>query len=139
MKIFLNYTKTPLTNDMPFQQSRRITPVQYYDNTIELEEQNQAISVALKGYDNYVLQEIPEGGVHKTIKPTLCFQEDEIKVYDCMEIISGFVSVEIKPTTDETITIRYSEDLENNRVKHNVANEHSEYYKDIFVVKKIKQ
>ena len=53
-----------------------------------------------------------------------------------MEIISGFVSVEIKPTTDETVTIRYSEDLENNRVKHNVANEHSEYYKDIFVVKK---
>lgn len=136
---FRVYNKTSYTDDMPFQQSRRITPVQYFDDRVILNDKDSRAPTVLNGYPKYRKQEIPEGGIHRTIEPTLLHEVDGVRVYDCGEIISGFVSIELKPKRDEEITIRYSEDLEGLRVKHNVANEYSEHYKDIFVVKKDKE
>lgn len=136
---FRVYENIPYKDEMPFQQSRRITPVQYYDDGIILDDNKSYQATSLKGYKKYRKQEIPEGGIHRTIEPTLLHEVDGVRVYDLGEIISGFVSIELKPKRDEEITIRYSEDLEGLRVKHNVANEYSEHYKDIFVVKKDKE
>lgn len=133
---FKAYRNIPYLDNMPFQQSRDITPVQMYDENIELNELDYTPVTILEGYNNYNLQKIPEGRVHRNIKPKLIHKNHDVFVYDCEEIISGFVSINIIPENDETIIIRYSEDLENKRVKHNVANEYSENYKDIFKVKK---
>lgn len=135
---FMVYSKIPYIDGMQFQQSRSITPVQMFDDHIDLNESNAHPAIQLESYDNYRKQEIPEGHVHENIEPMLVHTYDGISVYDCGEIISGFVTIKIKPQKDELITIRYSEDLEQERVKYNVANEYSADYKDMFNVKKNK-
>ena len=109
---FLVYEETPFKDDMPFQQSRRITPVQYYDDRVKLNDKNSFPAVQLNGYQNYHKQEILEGVIHKNIKPILLYEQKDVKVYDCGEIISGFVTIKLISIADETITVRYSEDLE---------------------------
>lgn len=135
-KQFKAYRNIPYLDNMPFQQSRNITPVQMFDTNIELNELDTIPVTILKGYNNYNPQKIPEGKIHRNIEAKLLYENDGVFVYDCEEIISGFVSINILPENDEIITIRYSEDLENKRVKYNVANEYSENYKDMFKVKK---
>lgn len=136
---FLVYENIPYKDDMEFQQSRRITPVQYYDDSVVLDDLCSHQAKSIKGYESYSLQEIPEGGIHKDIQPTLLYQDKNVNIYDCGEIISGFVSIEGLVNAAQTVTIRYSEDLENKRVKHNVANEHSDSYKDVFKLQKDKK
>ena len=124
------YLNTPYIEDMPFQQSRNITPVEFYDDTVELDESKSSFASIIDGYNTYHLQEIPEGIVLETIKPKLIFKDHEVMVYDLGRIISGFVKIEALSNEDLELTIRYSEDLEANRVKHHVANEYSETYFD---------
>jgi alpha-L-rhamnosidase len=133
---FRYYLNIPYKDEMPFQQSRRITPVQLFDSSLILDEKCSKSSVVLEGYPSYRPQEIPEGAVHEEINPTLCCYTQEVKVFDVGEIISGYVRINVYPEIDEAIVVRYGEDLANDRVKHSVANEYSDQYKDVFIVKK---
>ena len=53
-----------------------------------------------------------------------------MRVYDLGKIISGFVKINALAIDDCALTIRYSEDLDGDRVKHHVANEYSDTYFD---------
>ncbi len=125
---------TPYLDGMPYQQKRRITPVECFDSRSKTIVYKPV--VVLDGYKKYEKQEIPEGKILKTIEPKLIYKHNDRLVYDCERIISGFPTIKVTSKQEQTLIIRYSEELENEYVKHNVANEYSNTYYDKIVVGK---
>lgn len=129
---------TNYTLNMPFQQSRKITPIEKFDNNIKLNYNEFNYSIYSKMNDLNPLinkQKINEGHLYETIEPKLIKYDKDISVFDVGKIISGFVGFSLKGFKDLNITIRYSENLdENNFVGHNVANEITSNYKDIYIM-----
>lgn len=131
---WVSVSNTPYVNGMPFQQNRRITALECFDSTRFQESPIYAPVVVLDGYEQYHKQFIPEGKVYESIRPTLIHQSNLVSVYDCGRIMSGFVRIQVSSLVPQPIEVRYSEDLLDNRVKHNVANETSETYLDRLIV-----
>lgn len=134
-KTWKTYDQIPYIDGMEFQQKRHITPVECYDDTIELDRSKVKEVIVLNGYKTYQKQEIPEGDIFECIEPKPVLKKDDVWVYDMGRIISGFVNIEALSQKNVELTIRYSEDLDNDRVKHNVANEYSDTYMDIIKLK----
>lgn len=131
---WVSISNTPYMDGMPFQQNRRITALECYDSTRLQENPIYVPVVILEGYKAYHKQFIPEGKVYESFLPTLIHQSDIVSVFDCGRILSGFVSLKVNSKIPQTIEVRYSEDLIDGRVKHNVANESSETYLDRMIV-----
>lgn len=129
------YPNLPYKEGMPFQQSRKITPYEFYDTTIHVDEYNLQPVTILKGYSTYHKQCIPEGSVYELISPELLFDHGFVKVFDNKKIVSGFPKLRVKSNEEVIIHLRYSEDMDNQRVKHNVANELSDFYMDSLKLK----
>lgn len=132
-----SYESIPYKIGMPFQQNRRVTPVEYYDSRIVHSRTNKNDVVLSKMNElsvNLVHQEISEGINHEIIQPKCLSTKDNIYVFDTGKIVSGFVHFELIGVPESIIKIRYSEDLLEGRVKHNVANEFSDNYLDIYVM-----
>lgn len=129
---------TPYENQTPYQQSRRITPMESFDARKAKKELNwhPAIESDICSLDwNLVPQKIPEGGIHERIIPVpVGVQQPGIQVFDAGKIISGWPMLHLKGIEGTVVEVRYSEDLENERVKHNVANESSEHYLDRYIM-----
>lgn len=78
-------------------------------------------------------QGIPEGAVHEEITPTAVGrQQAGWQVFDVGRIATGWVKIKASAPAGTRICIRYSEDLNGDVVKHNVANEGSETYCDYY-------
>lgn len=138
--------ETPYRNNTPYQQNRRLSAIEEYDRTKEnsgwlLPEFNDI------SWDNSVLSEIegkgwilkqqpiPEGKIDEAIVPVLLRKEEGAYVYDTGKIVSGWPRIELKGIRGSRVQIRYSEDLdEKGRVKHNVCNENSENYFDVYIM-----
>ncbi len=129
---------TPYKNQTPYQQSRRITPMESFDARKAKKEPDwhTAIESDICGLGwNLVPQKIPEGGIHERIIPaSVGVQQPGVQVFDAGKIISGWPMLHLKGIEGVVVEVRYSEDLENDRVKHNVANESSEYYMDRYIM-----
>ncbi len=132
--------------NMPYQQSRHVTPVELFDARL-YEEEAKFVSYDDKDWINaitspmqlqqpiLVKQKIAEGSIHQTIYPKKIGKRKKgFQVFDVGRIITGFVRIKLKGYEGKQITIRYSEDLLNHRVKHNVANEQSDYYCDYYIM-----
>ncbi|MDY3195520.1 MAG: family 78 glycoside hydrolase catalytic domain [Paracholeplasma sp.] len=133
---FSSIKNHPYVTGQPFQQNRRITPVERFDSSKLDEVPIHEPVLVLEGYHNYRKQTIKEGIVHKTYEPRLLSQSNTVYVFDADRIVSGFVRLDVLSQTNQVLRVRYSEDLEGNRVKHNVANEPSETYYDELILKK---
>lgn len=139
--------QTPYYSDMPCQQNRRISSVIQYDfnhEAVKFLENDyndshwmQAVPSGINA-QNWSLrpQFIPEGIVNERLCPqALCTQNIGCQVFDVGKIISGWVEVHVDGIKGARITIRYSEDMDDaGRVKHNVANEKSDYYYDTCIL-----
>lgn len=133
-----HFDEIPYQLNMPFQQQRKITPVEFYDATIALDEKNLKPVMLSQINDKapkLVKQMIPDGAIHETIRPKFIQYKDGISVFDIGQIMTGFVKFDLKGYAGLTINIRYSEDLEDNFVKYNVANEFSDTYMDKYKMK----
>lgn len=130
--------KIPYISNQPYQSKRRVTQVECFDNRIELN-YGQAVNVVLSKINdfnvNLKLQEIPEGSTYEEITPKLIKNENNIHVFDCGKIITGFVRFRLKGIPNQEIKIRYSEDLQDGFVKHNVTNEFTNYYYDAYIMR----
>ncbi|NMB97955.1 MAG: family 78 glycoside hydrolase catalytic domain [Clostridiaceae bacterium] len=136
---------TPYENGTPYQQRRRLSAVEIYDMRKEpklwlskdFDDSKWDYSVVVN--NNYIMkkQELPEGCVGEEITP-ICMdmQQPGCQVFDAGKIVSGWVKIILNETGKEgfRIRIRYSEDLEEGRVKHNVCNEKSEFYYDEYIM-----
>lgn len=139
---------TPYESQAPFQQNRRISAVESYNACLELEGWMDVEYIDELWY-NSVLSEIcseewilkpqmiPEGSVEEAIIPKLCgVQQLETQVFDAGKIVTGWPRIRLEGIKGVKIRLRYSEDLdENGRVRHNVANETSEFYYDEYLMK----
>lgn len=131
------FVDTPYLPNQPFQQDRHITAVEFYDNRVKLNH-DELLNVVASNIEQkrplILPQMIPDGKIHEIIVPTCVQYSEGVTVFDLGRIITGFVEFKLKGYKDQVITIRYSEDLENNFVKHNVANEHSDTYMDQYIM-----
>ncbi|MFA7435596.1 MAG: family 78 glycoside hydrolase catalytic domain, partial [Bacilli bacterium] len=132
------YNEVPYNINMSFQQSRKITPIEKYDSRIVLDKDDYSNVVYSNLNDLKPLltkQKLNEGYIYEEITPKFIKYENGISVFDVGKIISGFVRFSLKGYKDNKITIRYSENLdEEGFVGHNVANEKSDNYKDIYIM-----
>lgn len=139
--------ETPYKNGTEYQQNRKISAIEDYD----AERENgwlengfddsgwERAHISLIEGAGWVLkpQEIPEGKIHEVIIPSVVgVQETGIQVFDAGKIISGWPRLEIAGIKGARLMLRYSEDMTSEgRVKHNVCNETSENYYDIYRMK----
>jgi alpha-L-rhamnosidase len=128
----------PYVDGMPFQQSRRITPVEYYDDRIKANARNKGRPVVFDTRSAYRKQGIPEGAIHERIVPKRLDQDRTCRVYDVGKIMSGFIRIRATSSADVTLRIRYAEALDGKRVRHYVANEPSQTYYDTCTLKAFK-
>lgn len=133
---WLTTNDTHYSNNTPFQQNRKMSTVTEYDFGHKTATwKNVQISEIENEKWGLKPQFIPEGAVYEVINPLPTdLQNIGVQVFDTGKIVSGWVRVCINSKNAQNITIRYSEDLdENGRVRHNVANESSENYLDRFI------
>ncbi|XFA98613.1 family 78 glycoside hydrolase catalytic domain [Candidatus Izemoplasma sp. B36] len=131
------YEQIPYKSNTKYQQNRRITPIEFYDSRITRKlssKCNVGLSEMNNIQPNLHKQPIKEGVTHSKIKPKLIYEANNMFVFDAGKIVSGFVGFKLEGVKNQIIKVRYSEDLLYNRVKHNVANEVSENYYDIYVM-----
>ncbi len=132
-------SNTPYLPDMPYQQRRNITPMEHYDARITENESEWKNAVAVEPLcpnRSLFLQKVSEGEVEKTITPRLVSNDKGAFVFDAGCLITGWVRLSVSEPTGTEITIRYSENLnEEGRVGHNVANEPSDTYLDKYTCK----
>lgn len=128
----------PYISDMPFQQERKITPIEKYDSRkVEDMGDYEYARESQMNLLNPIIEKqlINEGTIYEEIKPAFLKYENGITVFDVGKIISGFIKFQLKGMKDQEITFRYSENLdENGLVGHNVANEISDNYHDIYIM-----
>lgn len=127
-------SNTPYLPDMPYQQRRNITPMEYYDarlTEIAPEWKNAVVVEPICDKRFMFLQKVSEGKVERTITPSLVSNDKGAYIFDAGCLITGWVHLTVNEPRGTEITIRYSENLnEEGRVCHNVANEPSETYLD---------
>ncbi|RAV19265.1 alpha-L-rhamnosidase [Paenibacillus contaminans] len=130
----------------PFQQFRRLSAIEDYD-AAKLPEGWMEAGFA-EGFTSGAIvaaeleslawllkwQQIPEGIEERTIIPAAAgVQEAGCQVFDAGLIVSGWPRFKLKGIPGVTVRLRYSEDMdEAGYVKHNVANELSENYYDLY-------
>lgn len=128
----------PYISDMPFQQSRKVTAVEKYDSrkSFNINNFEYARLSQMTFLDPEINnQGIKEGKIYEEIKPKFLKYKNGVSVFDVGKLISGFVRFNLDGVKDLEVTIRYSENLdENDFVGHNVANEISDNYKDIYIM-----
>lgn len=132
--------ETPYENQTPYQQNRRVTPMEIYhaDREALLYEEGQRAVLAAANEAGWRLipQEIPEGGIRERLIPALVgVQEVGVQVFDAGKILSGWPILHLQGFPGVKIQVRYSEDMLDGRVKHNVANESSENYGDCYIMR----
>ena len=134
---------TPYKPGMPFQQNRSITAIEHYDASFAkgdkwwdlVEWSNAVLTPSYFEPDGLTRQQIPEGIVERSITPLSLSYKEGVQVFDAGCIVTGWPKLRVDEAEGSVLSIRYSEDLtEEGRVKHNVANEHSENYLDIYTV-----
>lgn len=125
---------TPYLKDMPYQQRRNITPSEHFDawKTEIAPVWKNAVKTSPLCENHYMfLQKVSEGTVERAVTPKLVSSENGAYVFDAGCLITGWVKLTLSEPAGTEITIRYSENLnEEGRVGHNVANEPSESYLD---------
>lgn len=144
----------PHETGAPYQQNRRISAIEKYDAR-KLDPawrfagytagETLKAKVAKIGREQWpmAVQRIPEGAIEEEIVcaklslPTGGDADGERpQVFDPGRIVSGWPKLKLKGIAGATIRLRMSEDLdENGRVKHNVANEHSDHYYDEYTMR----
>jgi alpha-L-rhamnosidase len=139
-------SETPYKNYNKFQQNRRISSIEEYDSRRENakwiydgfdDSSWKASRLSQINMEDWQLKEqkIPEGSIDEIIIPRLLKNEEEIYIYDAGKIVTGWPKIELKGIADSRVQLRYSEDLdESGRVKHNVCNETSENYFDVYIM-----
>lgn len=129
---------THYESGLPYQQNRRITAVEHFDNRKPENEIIWADATCVQGpcpVNTMNLQTIPEGAVERSITPVCLYAQNGVAVYDAGCIVSGWVKLRLQEVHGTRICIRYSENLdERGRVGHNVANETSENYCDYYTM-----
>jgi alpha-L-rhamnosidase len=145
----------PHQTGTPYQQNRRISAIEQFDARKWDESwrlpgwqgglRTTKAKPANIARDEWpmVRQTIPEGAVEAEIAPRkLDLPKDGEdprllpQVFDAGVIVSGWPRFRLKGFAGATIRLRYSEDLdERGRVKHNVCNEHSDYYYDEYTMR----
>lgn len=136
----------------PYQQNRRVSAIEAYDAR-KLDPQwrypgwRKEGAVRAKpariGRDDWPMeaQRIPEGAIAEEIAcvklPRPAGGDAEFaQVFDADAVVSGWPKLALKGIAGATVRLRYSEKLdENGRVKHNVANEHSDNYYDEYTMR----
>lgn len=132
---WLSTGETPYESGMPYQQNRRITAVEHYDNRKTAQWTPAVCVTGPCAVNTLRLQSIPEGVVERVITPRCLHQENGLIIYDAGCIISGWVKLKLSETCGTRICVRYSENLNGDgRVGHNVANETSDNYCDYYTV-----
>ena len=139
---------TPYASQSAFQQNRRISAVERYNACLEPEGWKEAeytdalwddAVLSEIGSEQWILkpQMIPEGAVEEVIIPKLCgVQQLGTQVFDAGKIVTGWPRLKLEGIKGVKIRLRYSEDLDEcGRVRHNVANETSEFYYDEYLMK----
>jgi len=139
---------TPYRNNTEFQQSREISAIEDYDARKDEEgwfecgfDDAHWGSACLSSVndDSWVLkpQQIPEGKVYEVIMPmAVGIQEKGMQVFDAGKIVTGWARLELSGVEGIKIMLRYSEDMDaSGRVRHNVCNEKSENYFDLYTMR----
>lgn len=140
------WADTPFCSGAPCQQRRGLSAIEIYDARKEQSRWK------LPGFDDalwdfacispiqeegwrLVPQEIPEGSIHELIRPVPAgVQKTGLQVYDAGKIITGWVRIRLPGIAGTKIRLRYSEDLVNGRVGHNVCNEFTKNYYDEYIM-----
>lgn len=93
-------------------------------------------------------QEIPEGAVNAVWTPELIHEEENFRLYDAGEVLTGYVKVRFRAEKGELLRLRYAELREGERktyetrnaevtplprVEHGAVNDVTEYYMDEYV------
>lgn len=134
---WLSTGETPYESGMPYQQNRRITAVEHFDNRKTAKWTPAVCVTGPCAVNTMRLQSIPEGIVERVVTPRCLYQESGLAIYDAGCIVSGWVRVRLSEDCGTKVCVRYSENLdENSRVGHNVANETSENYCDYYTMGK---
>ncbi|MFC7679042.1 family 78 glycoside hydrolase catalytic domain [Paenibacillus sp. GCM10028914] len=138
----------------PYQQSRRLSGIEDYDaslfdpswltSELELgEEQCAPVVLAHSAVQQWQLkwQQIPEAREFEcilpvaTTEPFLNGDEEWVQVFDTGKIISGWPKITLPGIAGVSIQLRYAESLDDQgRVAHNVCNEDSSNYYDIYTM-----
>lgn len=138
---------TPYRNNTEFQQSRKISAIEDYDARKEEDRWLECGfddahwgSACLSGINDegWMLkpQQIPEGKVYEVIIPmAVGIHEKGTQVFDAGKIVTGWVRLELSGAEGTKVMLRYSEDMDiSGRVRHNVCNEKSENYFDLYTM-----
>lgn len=93
-------------------------------------------------------QEIPEGAVNAVWTPELIHTEEDFRLYDAGEVLTGYVRVKFKAEKGELLRLRYAELRQGERktyetrnaavdplprVEHGAVNDVTEYYMDEYI------
>nr|WP_217595519.1 alpha-L-rhamnosidase [Cohnella sp. GbtcB17] len=144
----------PHETGTPYQQKRRVSAIEKFDARkldSEWRFAGNAVAATLKakvakiGREQWpmAVQLIPEGAIEEEIVCAKLPQPaggdangERPQVFDPGRIVSGWPKFKLRGIAGATIRLRMSEDLdENGRVKHNVTNEHSDYYYDEYTMR----
>jgi alpha-L-rhamnosidase len=131
------YDHIPYIDHAPFRENRKVSVVEHYDARIKPNESaaTEAVLSKLETMNIILdLQKIKEGEVHTTLVPRCIHTSKEVTVFDLGRIATASIKFTLAGHKDHRLIFRYSEDLEGHRVKHNVANEVSENYTDVYIM-----
>jgi len=139
---------TPYRNSTDFRQNRKISAIEDYDARREqdgwleygFDDAHWKYACLSRADDaGWVLkpQNIPEGKVNEVILPVAAgVQEKGTQVFDAGKIVTGWARLELSGAEGITVRLRYSEDMdESGRVRHNVCNEKSDNYFDLYTMR----
>lgn len=144
--------ETAYKNGTEFQQNRRLSAIEDFDAGLEDEgwlmtdfHDSKWSSAVISDINNQEWQlkpqTIPEGYIEEIIIPAPTgIQKKGLQVFDAGKIVTGWARIELAGIKGSAVKMRYSEDIcDNGRVKHNVCNEPSENYYDIYRMKGLKK
>lgn len=138
---------TPFCSGTPCQQKRGLSAIEIFDARKEqagwkLPGFDDALwdfaRISSVQEDNWTLvpQMIPEGAIHELIRPIpVGMQKKGLQVFDAGKIVTGWVRIGLPGVKGTKIRLRYSEDLVNRRVGHNVCNEFTADYYDEYIMR----
>ena len=138
---------SPYRSNTEFQQNRKLSAIEDFDarkdqagwsssDFIDIHWRHACLS-KING-EGWLLkpQKVPEGKIHEVIVPvTVGIQEKGTQVFDAGKIVTGWARLELYGVCGRKIMLRYSEDMDSSgRVKHNVCNEKSDNYFDLYTM-----
>lgn len=139
--------QTPFCSGTSCQQRRNLSAIEVYDA------RKEEPGWKLAGFDDsrwdfacistvqaenwrLIPQEIPEGAIHEMILPVSAGEQRiGLQVFDAGKIVTGWVRIKLPGVAGTKIRLRYSEDLIDGRVGHNVCNEFTKNYYDEYVMR----